>query len=443
MTKLSEMKVGCCSLIRFLFLVMKIVGGFPYNWQSTHGRLDLKRSVLATLWSAVLMIILMASAVLSIIFTPMDINTGKTAEISACILNYVTYSIMFAFFPYFIMRSGMLAVIIQKMTESKVDITRKALCFRKDYFQLVYITLTAIAFGYLNYDAITECLTTSTYLTYKLSASVCDFVVEIMVTTLSVLLYLLLKILSTEAEKKVNSMSQALVSSPSDEIIDESTKKPQIMNISQWVSDFRSKSYTYNNNKHREKEKKYRTVIVAPSLRESIHKNERKICRAVAHQLMSLDEVVLNVVDYAGPLVAMILLSSTVNATTMLYLTSQVVSYYYMAYISLKIVCVVNITCVSDSLWRKKNRCLKQVRRLLTSKLSAATEQDSPFKAGLMDVERVLINSPEFHVCRLFTLNRRILLPVAHAVVTYLVIALQFGSSEKPNQNTLNCTTEG
>ncbi|XP_066962766.1 uncharacterized protein [Macrobrachium rosenbergii] len=154
-----------------------------------------------------------------------------------------------------------------------------------------------------------------------------------------------------------------------------------------------------------------------------------RCCQRIASRLMAFDDVVHEVVDYLSPLVIMILLSCTLNATTMLYLISQnlIAIYYYLTYSFLKTMSVVSIARLTEPLRWKRENCLREIRKIL---VTCAMEEEE--EAVLRNVEKLLQASPQFHVYQLFTLDCRILLPVAHGVVTYLVICFQFNYSEDP-----------
>ncbi|XP_068202957.1 uncharacterized protein [Palaemon carinicauda] len=154
-----------------------------------------------------------------------------------------------------------------------------------------------------------------------------------------------------------------------------------------------------------------------------------KRCRRIASRLMVFDEIVLKIVDYLSPLVIMILLSCTLNATTMLYLTSQnlVAIYYYLLYSFLKTMGVVSIARLTEPLRWKRESCLREIRKIF---VNCNLEEEE--EAVLRNLEKLLQASPQFHIYQLFTLDCRILLPVAHGVITYLVICFQFNYSEDP-----------
>lgn len=76
------------------------------------------------------------------------------------------------------------------------------------------------------------------------------------------------------------------------------------------------------------------------------------VCR-VSRRLLALDDIVMDIVEYAGAPAAMILLSSTVNATVMLYLTitgASTLSNYYLCYITTKVLSVVQVAFIPDCL---------------------------------------------------------------------------------------------
>ena len=77
------------------------------------------------------------------------------------------------------------------------------------------------------------------------------------------------------------------------------------------------------------------------------------MCRLVSRRLLELDDIVAQLVGYGGPAAGMILLCSALNATVMLYLTINKFDYYYLAFIILKVLSVVQVTFIPDFLWCK------------------------------------------------------------------------------------------
>ncbi|XP_050733881.1 uncharacterized protein LOC127007213 [Eriocheir sinensis] len=162
------------------------------------------------------------------------------------------------------------------------------------------------------------------------------------------------------------------------------------------------------------------------------------MCRLASRRLLELDDIVGEVVAYGGPAAGMILLCSAVNSTVMMYLAISKFNYYYLAFITLKVLSVVQVTFVPDTVLCKREESLRLIRRQLACNLHCPAVE-----AALKDVEKVVAGSTTFRVCRLFTLDRHIILSVASSVVTYLVIALQFGVSEIPgrrSQAAVNCS---
>ncbi|KAK7082182.1 hypothetical protein SK128_008047, partial [Halocaridina rubra] len=349
------------SLTAFLLLVTKLLGGFPFSWHYKEGQLEVKRSVIATMWSVGVMVVMMTMSLSSIIYAPNN-GTGMTAKISTSILNYVTYSILFLFFPYFILRGSSLASILSRMGENDVDIRRSAVN-SKDVFQAIYVPGTIGSLGIINYFAIKKSinwLDNQQRFNYSVSAGVSDLFSELMMATMSLLCYYLLKHLSLKSEESVSSLCQDFESAHAS---CENQKEGGIYRLKpsmrQWFASegrlvtntciYPSTSYTNN---IRKVESFTIKAVERQETEEVKVRCDEEAFRSVIGRLIALDEVVLKMVDYAGPLIVMILLNGTVNATTMLYLNSIKMDYYYIVYITLKTLCVVNITYIPDSLGR-------------------------------------------------------------------------------------------
>lgn len=78
-----------------------------------------------------------------------------------------------------------------------------------------------------------------------------------------------------------------------------------------------------------------------------------EVCRLVSRRLLELDDIVTQLVGYGGPAAGMILLCSALNATVMLYLTITKFNYYYLGFITLKVLSIVQVTFIPDFLWCK------------------------------------------------------------------------------------------
>ncbi|XP_066938277.1 uncharacterized protein [Macrobrachium rosenbergii] len=404
------------SLIKVLFFLVKILGGFPYCWKTKRYFSQVTRSIVTTVWSFILLVILSTFSLSSILHAPKSDNEGLTAEVTGYILSYGTYGTMLLFFPCFVLRSFCLADAVNTMTENRVLLIRRILT-GKDKPQIMYITGSVIALGFINYTAIRLCLERRR-IAYYVTSSMCDFINEAIVMTVSLLLYSLVKVLSLEALEVVDSLCEKFRREDASQM--EEGSECHVLTISQGIPNG-SPTVPHTcifpgSRSHHGKPSVIQTAVTGQE-GSNVYTTDRDYCRGVSRRLMVLDEILLKVMDYMGPLVALIFFSSFLNVTTMLYQAIVNMNTYYVAYITLKILSVINISCITDSLWWKRESCLRQVRRLLN-----ASNLTSSQEAGLNDVERALLNSPEFHICHLFTLNRGIILPVS--VRTSLIISL-------------------
>ncbi|XP_064088258.1 uncharacterized protein LOC135202710 [Macrobrachium nipponense] len=446
--KLHRFSIG---LVPFLLNVLRALGCYPYIWKSNNfGNVEVRRSLSATLWSLALMAVMTGLSVTSIIYSPRNIK-GMTARVSAYILNYGTYGLLSVFFPYIVLRSHRLAGILRILAGNGVSI-RGSIVTKRDYFIFIYIAGTSSSLIYLTYDAFKRLgkLQIRDHIIYLSVGGTCDLVFELMVVAVILLVYFLLKIVYLECKDTIGNMClnfERISSSPLKEI--EERRKNNYGNLIQVMPYDQSliiEDLVTSLTKHvlstridtRTKTAQQKRLTTSSGDEPTRRTSNTSSCHnQVANYLMSLDEAVLEITDYAGPLVIMILLTSTVNATTMLYLTSKGLNLYYCAYISLKILCVVEITRLADPLWWKKEECLRELNRISTMRRYSETK-----KACLQKVEKALMASPSFDVCRLFVLDRHVLITVGHAVITYLIICLQFGSLETPDNPERNSTAE-
>ncbi|XP_066973291.1 uncharacterized protein [Macrobrachium rosenbergii] len=437
---MSIMRCRSFSLMVILLFTMKALGGFPYRWGYQEGFLKVQKSSLATVWSLVVSTALTSASMASVVTAPKD-PTSNTSMVSTYILNYVSYIIMFLFFPYVTLRSSRLADILRMIGNEEVDIRRSFLTCKGDYFLAVYVSGTAAAFCYINYDAMREIFATfddKRFFVYKICASTCDCLCEVVVVIMSLLIYVLLKLLSLESMEIVESLCQTFIQSlhPYSR---EDERRRLFDSRSQWTTvegGFKLSQTFLQSKNYGRRQRRANDGREEPFLpKEALASGGKRRCREIARRLLAFDDIVLKIVTYSSPLIIMVLLSGTVNATTMLYLTSQHMSTYYVLYSALKALSIINIARLPDVLKYKREYCLRQIRKILsTTRVTNAEE------VSLLHLERLLKASPEFHVCQLFTLDSRILLPVGHAVVTYVVICFQFGYSEHP-PNSFNVTT--
>ncbi|XP_066953277.1 uncharacterized protein [Macrobrachium rosenbergii] len=361
------MKRHLFSMVPGLLFAFRVLGCFPYTWKNNNGHMEVKRSTFFTLWSLALMTIMTALSALSIVYSPRDIE-GMTARVSTYLLSYGTYSVLSVFFPYIVLRSYRLAESLRRLAGNGASVWRPVVT-RRDYFLLIYIAGTSCALTYLTYNAIVDLFVyvDLDFVIYDASSATCDFVSEVMVVVVVLLVYYLLKIIHIESKNVVDAMCEnfGVDSSPLEAATEEGGSRELEVEHSNHMPSHstpatsdgfafprrkRLLSTRINNRIKTAQQKSLTPSSGEPTRRAS---DTSPSHNQVANYLMSLDEVVLEITDYAGPLVIMILLTSTVNATTMLYLTSKGLNLYYCAYISLKILCVVEITRLADPLWWK------------------------------------------------------------------------------------------
>ncbi|XP_071531479.1 uncharacterized protein [Panulirus ornatus] len=377
------MKCRSCRHVFVLFGVLRLLGVFPYKWKyHLDGKLEVRRSVWATVFSCVLVLSLVSLSMMCVVNSP-DYHMGVTSTVSTHIVNYMTYLISAVFFPYLAFRSSKLANILRRMDETSFPLRQRIVGWEDSVQILCGLGITT-ALCYATSSAYVGVITNpgaKTSVLYHLPTIFCDFMIETTALTLSLLLYFTLKILSLQGEAAVLAFGSVA-----------SGRSPGRWAIPKHPAHLRADSDFIELERRRDESS-------PPSV------------RGASRYLLSLDDAVLEVVDYAGPPAAMILLTSSSNATVMLYLTTIKISYYYLAFILLKILSVVQIAFIPDAFCCKREQTLRWIRRLLSTRtVSVSTEVNQQDSA------------------------------VASSVVTYLVIAFQFSFSETPNTQAGNCT---
>ncbi|KAK4319412.1 hypothetical protein Pmani_009647 [Petrolisthes manimaculis] len=445
----------CTNLIFVLTSVLRLFGAFPYRWKSTkkknqnnnkgvglgggsEGKLELHRSILAVMWSWIIVMGLVTFSLSCIINAPRR-RSGITSTITIHILNYVSYLTSAILFAYLSLSSVKLARIFGRLGEVGVCL-RKPLVQRDDAMELLCgfgMILGIILATYFSIrDVIIQPVTKSIAL-YQIPALFLDFSIETTASCISLLIYLLLKLVSIEIKEAVETLVAPSSSTQTNNNNGAHHTAPA-PSIAKDVTPLSSaSSLRWGMMYPRPPTPPPATTVIQQGdvlVDEEDASGEddsgggsygvpqsSQMCR-VSRRLLALDDIVVDMVEYAGLPTVMILLASTVNATVMLYLTitgASALTTYYIAYITTKVLSVVQVAFIPD--------CLST-------------------QVGLRDVERILVTGAKFLVCRLFTLDRHIILSVASSVVTYLVIALQFGLSEKSGDidaTTTNLTTGG
>lgn len=194
-----------CSILFLLFGILRAFGAFPYRWRYlADGQLEVKRSVLAMIWSWMFMLTMVSLSLWCVINTP-DNNNGTTSAISTHILNYLTYLTSAVFFPYLALRGTKLAHILRMMNEIHIPL-RRSILDQADYMQILCMVGITTGLSYATYSSLSFNFTqpiTKAVVLYSLPATACDFVIETTTLTLGLLLYFILKILSLEGEAAV------------------------------------------------------------------------------------------------------------------------------------------------------------------------------------------------------------------------------------------------
>lgn len=353
----------CCRTVFVILGFLRVMGGFPYSCRYKGDRLEVKKSPLAIIWTFLVVSTMMTLSVSCIVHAPNG-DDRKTDEISVHILNYITYGVSALFFPYIALRSPRLARAIARMDEANLQLGRRALG-QADYVHIVCYAGVILGTCYTSYISVLDLSGLLNFsarqVLYHIPATLCDPIFDITAISLIFLLYFLFKVLSLETEDAVMSKTQ---------ISKDRLETPEVAETPR-----RSASYsTLPLSTSRVRPRAPASLKTVSATCEATQKPSpdaffatstttmpiqcEVLCRVASRRLLMADDLVVEVVDYAGPPVAMILLSSTVNATVMLYLTITILaagklSTYYMAYIGVKVLSVVQVTFVPDSLLSK------------------------------------------------------------------------------------------
>ncbi|KAK3867886.1 hypothetical protein Pcinc_026683 [Petrolisthes cinctipes] len=434
----------CTNLIFVLTSVLRLFGAFPYRWKSTkrknknnnegvgggsEGKLELHRSILAVMWSWIIVMGLVTFSLSCVINAPRR-RSGITSTITIHILNYVSYLTSAILFAYLSLSSVKLARIFGRLGEVGVSL-RKPLVQRDDAMELLCgfgMILGIILATYFSIrDVIIQPVTKSIAL-YQIPALFLDFSIETTASCISLLIYLLLKLVSIEIKEAVETLvapsSSTQTNNNNNNGAHHTAPAPTIAKDVTPLSS--ASSLRWGMMYPRPPPPPPATTVIQQgdvivdedaggeddSGGSYTVPQSSQVCR-VSRRLLALDDIVVDMVEYAGPPTVMILLASTVNATVMLYLTitgASALSTYYIAYITTKVLSVVQVAFIPDCLSTQREKSLRRIRGRLTSHVTCVSME------------------------------------VASSVVTYLVIALQFGLSERSGHTdatTTNLTTGG
>ncbi|MPC22494.1 hypothetical protein E2C01_015511 [Portunus trituberculatus] len=316
------------------------------------GQLEARRSVVVAVWSWVFVVTLSTLALACVFNTP--VFKEGVADTSARILNYVNYSTSILFLVYLRLRHSRLALILRHLEDAGVPLRRR-LVHWDDAVQLTCTTGMLVGLSVATFSSVSDFFVrplTRQVVLYHIPATTCDIAIEITALVLSLLLYFILKVVSLEGDAAVTTATASTLT---------------------WKAGLAGPRLQLRNGRGR--------MWKGCSGRGRLPVEE--VLRLVSRRLLELDDIVEQLVEYGGPPAGMILLCSALNATVMLYLTISKFDYYYMAFITLKVLSIVQVTFIPDWLW-----C----------------------KAALKDVEKVVAGGTTFRVCRLFTLDRHIIL---------------------------------
>ncbi|XP_063875449.1 uncharacterized protein LOC135108421 isoform X2 [Scylla paramamosain] len=355
---------------------LRAVGGFPYSWRwGAWGQLEARRSVVGAVWSWLIVVTLSTLALACVFNTP--VFKDDVADTSARILNYVNYSTSILFLVYLVLRQSRLALILRRLEDAGVPLRRR-LVHWDDAVQLTCTTGMLVGLSVATFSSVSDFFVrplTRQMVMYHIPATTCDIAIEVTALVLSLLLYFILKVVSLEGDAAVNAATASTLT---------------------WKG-LAGPRLQLRNGRER--------MWKGCSGRGRLPPEE--VLRLVSRRLLELDDIVEQLVEYGGPPAGMILLCSALNATVMLYLTISKFDYYYLAFITLKVLSIVQVTFIPDWLWCKREENLRLVRRQLSTTLYCASVE-----AAMKDVEKVVAEGTTFRVCRLFTLDRHIILSI-------------------------------
>lgn len=352
----------CCRTVFVILGLLRVMGGFPYTCRYKGDRLEVKKCPVAIIWTFLVVSTMMTLSVSCIVNAPTDVDR-KTDEISSHILNYITYGVSALFFPYIALRSPRLARAIARMDEANLQLGRRALG-QADCVHIVCFSGVILGTCYTSYVTVLDLSGLLNFsvrqVLYHIPAALCDPIFDITAISLIFLLYFLFKVLSLETEDAVMNKTQ---------VSKERHETPEAAETPRRSASYNTLPLSTSRIRPRipaslktvsatcEAAKPSPDAVLATSMAQTTIHCE-VLCRVTSRRLLKADDLVVEVVDYAGPPVAMILLSSTVNATVMLYLTITILaagqlSSYYLTYIGVKVLSVVQVTFVPDSLLAK------------------------------------------------------------------------------------------
>lgn len=227
----------CSNLIFVLTSFLRLVGAFPYRWRrgkkkkntnkgrdggggggrgrdggnEDGGKLELYRSVIAVAWSWVIVMGLVTFSLSCVINAPRR-RSGVTSTITIHILNYVSYLTSAVLFSYLSLSSVKLAQILGRLQEAGVSLRKSSLVQRGDAMELVCGVGMVFGIAFATYFSISDVIiqpVTKSIALYQIPAMFLDFSIETTASSVSLLIYLLLKLVSIEMREAVETLVMA------------------------------------------------------------------------------------------------------------------------------------------------------------------------------------------------------------------------------------------
>ncbi|XP_066962308.1 uncharacterized protein [Macrobrachium rosenbergii] len=366
--------------------LLRIFGCFPYRWNFSQGggKLEISFSICWGAWSALVIIGMCSLSIKNIVFSQLgSLGSRKTAEILSEIIATSYNSLVTIMFVYLNIRSPCLAKILRAVCDLNISIKKNILGVDDALLLISFLGFLAASFCSLAFSMARRSVQDIGLLVINTVSKYAERFSDLAIFTFLLVAYLLVKVVSIEMENTVSSLGTTCLT--------------KAWSLRPWT--------TGNVTGKIPEEKMDHSASSVTKF---------SISGAPASHLLKLGDVVQNITDYIGLPVALLLLNTIFATTAFLYKAITFGSVYYIMYLAIPFFRMIQIILIPDHLIRK-----------------------------VENVERVLAQGPSVSICRLFTLDRGILLTVASNVTTYLIITLQFQVSEEPGlQHTKsNCTS--
>lgn len=340
--------------------VLRALGGFPYTWRPSRHREGVRVSWVAAAWSALVVGVMMTFCVASVT-THYTWHIGPRNVMRDLLITY-WYLLVMALYLYLATRAHRLARVLRQLAAADVSVWRRS--WGLDDAPVMAAVVVSLAGTCLSISFTDISASHPAGDVLRLMA---DRTADLTITVLLTVFYALVKLLSVEMEDTVAALVHATTAAPGRGVGGSEWHTPDISTQRPHSHPLHRITNTLHPQTHQEhKASNFLTTATThqehafqsppPSDRRWKPPGAAPLPQAspVLH-LLALDDILREVVGYAGPPLLLLLLNASASTTMFLYSAIATRSAYYMGFISILVARMVQIVLIPDPMTRKVN----------------------------------------------------------------------------------------